>query len=223
MLRSLAHRFVHYAGAVVGIVYLAALIIGLGTLTLQLVLSHIDGGDHADADGHMDAEAHLHADVHDLAVDAGHELDHADAGTHDGADSAASMLLSMRFWTYALMAFGLVGTALHYLALAGAVLTPVLAVVAGLCSGTTAALVFRALKPAVSSATTQDETLGRVARVTVPVRKGGLGKVRVEMRGRHIDLLAVSDRSDVDPGEQVVVVEFRGNHALVEPLRTRDE
>ena len=210
-----------------GIFYLAALVLGMGTLTLQFVLSHIGGADaDGDADGDMD-DLHLEGDGADLLadgdVDHAIELDdHADLahadGSHGLVGDTVGVFLSMRFWTFALMAFGLVGSLLHYLGLASFGLALALSVVSGLMSGFTAGFTFRMLKGGVSSSTRHDDTIGKMARVTVGLRKGRLGKVRVEVRGNMVDLLAVTDSEEVAPGQQVVVVEHRGEHVYVEPI-----
>lgn len=223
-----------------GIIYLAALILGLGTLTLQFVLSHLGGGAdaHGDADAddlHLEADAgdiHLDAGADELDIEADHELELGDHGEIDhevdaGSDadslvgSAAGLFLSMRFWTFALMAFGMVGTLLHYLQLSGFGVGLTLSILSGLASGLAAAFTFRALKEGVSSTTSQADTVGRMAKVTVPLRKGGLGKVRIELKGKMVDMLAVTDAAEVNTGDEVVVVEFRDDKVCVEPL-TRD-
>jgi membrane protein implicated in regulation of membrane protease activity len=196
----------------VGIIYLAALVLGLGTLTLQFVLSHAGG---ADAEADADADG-----VDDLSDgDADHALE---AGSHgDVAHSALStvgVFFSMRFWTFALMAFGMVGSLLHYLDLSGFGLSLALSITSGLVSGLSAALIFRALKGSVSSAMGQDDTIGKMAKVTVPLRKGSLGKVRVVVKGKQVDMLATTDAEAIQTGDEVVVVEFRGEHAFVEPI-----
>jgi len=207
----------------VGIIYLAALVLGLGTLTLQFVLSHIGGGD-ADGDGDVD-DLHLDAGAEEMDFDGevDHELElgHGDAGGASHGTTvgdAVGVFLSMRFWTFALMAFGMVGSLLHYLNLCGLGVGLALAMVSGLFSGLAAALTFRMLKGSVSSSTSQDETIGKMAKVTVPLRKGSLGKVRVLVKGKRVDMLAITDAESVGEGDEVVVVEFRGDHALVEPI-----
>jgi len=197
----------------VGIVYLAALILGLGTIALQFILAHA---------GDADVQADHDVDVgdHDLDGDAHHE-------GPDGAPDHGAVLglfLSMRFWTYALLAFGMVGAASHFLHLAGPTSVLVTSLAMGAGAGIAASMLFRALKPGVSSATTSAETVGRMARVTVPLRKGGLGKVRVEVKGKRVDLLATTDADeDIAAGAEVVVVEFRGEQAHVEPIGTRQD
>lgn len=207
-----------------GIIYLAALVLGMGTLSLQFVLSHVGG---ADGDGDVD-DLQLDGDAGELAADgdvdhalevAEHgELAHADAGSASIVGDAVGVFLSMRFWTFALMAFGLVGSLLHYLDLASFGIGLALSVVAGLVSGFTAGFTFRMLKGGVSSSTGHDETIGKMARVTVGLRKGGIGKIRVEVRGNTVDMLAVTDSDEVAPGQEVVVVEHRGEHVYVEPI-----
>ena len=209
-----------------GIIYLAALVLGLGTLTLQFVLSHIGGAD-ADGDGDVD-DLHLDGGAEELDFDG--EVDHelelghgdlthgADAGHGTTVGDAVGVFLSMRFWTFALMAFGMVGSLLHYLNLSGFGVGLALAIVSGLFSGLAAALTFRMLKGTVSSSTSQDETIGKMAKVTVPLHKGSLGKVRILVKGKRVDMLAITDAESVDAGDEVVVVEFRGDHALVEPI-----
>lgn len=199
-----------------GTIYLAALILGMGTLVLQFVLSHAGGGDTGDAE--------VGGEVDDLALEAeaGGELDHDVDGAdgHHGSlvGSTAGLFLSMRFWTFALMAFGMVGALLHWLNLAGFGVTLTLSIVTGLISGLVAGVTFRMLKGSVSSSTSQDDTVGKMGQVTVPLRKGSLGKVRVLVKGKRVDMLATTDAESIDMGDDVVVVEFRGEHAYVEPI-----
>ncbi len=197
----------------VGIVYLAALILGLGTIALQFILAHA-----GDADVHTDHDI----DVGDHDVDG--DVHHEGPGGAPGDGAFVGLFLSMRFWTYALLAFGMVGAAAHFLHLAGATAVFVTALTMGVAAGLAASMLFRVLKPGVSSATTSAETVGRMARVTVPLRKGGLGKVRVEIKGKRVDLLATTDADDdIAAGTEVVVVEFRGEQAHVEPIGTRQD
>ncbi len=203
-----------------GYIYLATLVLGLGTLVLQFVLSHVGG---AEADGNAD-ELHLDGGADG---DADHDFDAGEHGelAHEtpGAGSMAlGIFFSMRFWTFALMAFGMVGTLLHYLQLTGFSVALALSLVSGIVSGFAAGFTFRMLKGTVSSSTGHDDTIGKLAKVTVAPRKGSLGKVRVEIKGNMVDLLAVTDAEEVRAGEEVVVVEFRGEHAYVEPIGRSD-
>jgi len=208
-LRSLAtglgpeypHRFV-------GIVYLVALILGLGTISLQFLLSHV-GTD-------------LGHDV-DLAG-VGHDLGGAGGSSHDHpgsiATSPAGLFLSSRFWTFGLMAFGMVGAALHYLELCPGAIAAVLSTSSGFVSGFVAALAFRKLTQGVSSSETATDAVGQVGRVLVPVSKGHAGKIRVQIKGKTIDMLATGE-AELQEGDNVLIVEVDGTNARVEPVERR--
>jgi membrane protein implicated in regulation of membrane protease activity len=183
-----------------GVLYLAALIVGLGVLGLQFVMgaSESDAGssdlDHADGD---------HADGHH----GGHG--HADGGI-------VAVFLSIRFWTFALLAFGLVGCALHFLSLAGPLVTGIVAALMGLGSGSLANLTFRYLtRTHVSSGAEAADAIGQVGRVLIPIERGKRGKIRIALRGQTVDLLASTDDEKLEDGDLVVVEELRGTTAHV--------
>jgi len=190
----------------VGILYLAALILGGGTILVQLFMGH-DADAGADADLAVDADFDADADM-DLAggpqLDAVHEADTDTAGF-------AAIFLSLRFYTFALLAFGMVGTLLFYLRLSSSVVTLVAALVMGLASGFVASWVFQSLKrSAVSSAAGEDDAVGQVGKVLVPCERGGHAKVRVELRGQSIDFLATTDDEALTDGELVLVEQVEG-------------
>ncbi len=88
-------------------VFIASLVIGLGTLLVQIF-----GG-------------------HDAGHDAGHDV--------DGHDGPFILLASIRFWAFALLAFGLVGTLLLLFGFAGTIASAIIAGGFGLVSGYVAA------------------------------------------------------------------------------------
>lgn len=165
--------------------YLSALIAAAGILLLQAVLGH-EGVD-ADGDGVPD---------------------------HD-ADADASLLFSARFWIFLALAFGLAGFLLSLFHLASPTATFGLAAGSGVVSGLFAASVIRALKRGqVSSIPSTREAIGKVGAVLVPCEKGRVGKVRLELRGQTVDLLAMS--SDLLPtGTRVVIEDIEGDVARV--------
>lgn len=183
--------------------YLAALIVGLGVLGLQFVMGASGGDtDAADLDS-ADAEAGGdHGDQH---------------GAHGHADGGVvAIFLSLRFWTFALLAFGLVGTALHFLSLASPLVTGVAAALMGLGSGTLANLTFRFLaRTQVSSGAEASDAIGQVGRVLIPIERGKRGKIRIALRGQTVDLLASTDDETLKDGDLVVVEELRGTTAHV--------
>lgn len=191
-----------------GILYIAALIVGLGVLSLSFFL----GG--SDADG--DADAHAGGDLHGDADVHGDADAHGDQG-HGHADSSAiAVFLSLRFWTFGLLAFGLVGTILHFLRLANGVVTPVAAGLMGVASGWLASYTFRLLDRTQSTSGAEaGDAIGQVGRVLVPIERGKRGKIRIELRGQSVDLLASTDDDELRDGDQVVVEEIRGTTAHV--------
>jgi membrane protein implicated in regulation of membrane protease activity len=162
-------------------------------------------GAHAPELGGHGSDLDLHHDVGTGHGD-GH---HADAG-------AIAVFLSLRFWTFGLMSFGFVGTLLHFLRLAGSVMTLGTATAVGLLSGVLASTAMRAIARAqTSSGGEADEAVGHVGRVLIPIERGKRGKVRIEVHGRLLDLIATTDDERLDGGESVIVEEMRGTMAHV--------
>jgi membrane protein implicated in regulation of membrane protease activity len=169
--------------------YLAALLAALGAFAVQLL------GGHHDASGGHDASQ--------------------GAGSHDHESYAWSLVASIRFWSFSLLAFGLVGTALTALGLAGTALTAVLATGSGLGSGAFAASVIRTLASrSATSHVAASDVVGRVGRVLVPLVPGGRGKVRVEVKGSVVDYVARS-KETVAAGEPVLVEEAHEGEVVV--------
>ena len=183
-----------------GPVYLAALVIGLGVLLVQLAFGG-RGGNHDF--GH--AGGHLPGSGHDLA-----------RGDHVGDDGPLALVLSFRFWIFALLGFGLSGSLIHYLQLAGPAVAAIVAGAAGIGSGAFAALVVRAVtRGAASSSVNLSEAVGREARVLVACAKGRNGQVRIALRGQSVDLLASTDEESIARGEPVLIEEVRDGVAQV--------
>ncbi len=191
----------------------------------------------ADADGDFDADADADAHVH-AGFDAHHDVDHDcgpglnhDAEHHVGADghteaehakdisaggSIAALFLSTRFWIFTALGFGLSGTLLHYLSSVSFAPTLATAILTGLVSGLMAALAYRALKRSSGERACHTATaVGQVGKVIVPVKQGGLGKVRIEMSGRSVDLLAKTSELRIDVGDYVVIEDVEGDVAQV--------
>lgn len=174
-------------------VYLGALIVGAGTIFLQIILAG-----HGDADVHLDHDAGAgHGDAH------GHEAE------------AWSVFLSARFWTFLLLAFGLVGALITFFQFAGPVLTGIVALVAGLGAGLFAALTLRALRKSQGSASTLADAIGTVGRVLIPCAKGKVGKVRLQLKGQAVDVMAMTNEAEIPVGESVVIEDVRGGIAQV--------
>jgi membrane protein implicated in regulation of membrane protease activity len=177
-------------------VYLVCLLIG-GTFVAGSAL--FGGHDHGGVDHGLDhdASAPLHAggDAEQseavVPADAAHALG---AGTAEAAH-AWLPFLSMRFWTFFLAFFGLTGTVLTGLALWSSQLFIAPAAVAmGLFSGYGVSYTFgRLRRETISSSLQEQDYIGATGRVLLPVSRGEQGKVRLEIQGRIVDLIAETE------------------------------
>jgi membrane protein implicated in regulation of membrane protease activity len=156
----------------------------------------------------------VHVDLH--VGDTGH-------GAADGHDqSQASSLLSLfglRFWSFGTAFFGLTGVILHLVG--GPVLAafaPFIASGAGVAAGLGASATFRALSRETLGQLRPGALVGREGRLLLPVARGQRGKVRIIVPGSgDVDLIAESEEDGaLDAGTPVLIVEVRGNVAVVE-------
>lgn len=160
-------------------------------------------------------DADVHADLH--AGDTGH-------GAGDGHDqnqpSAWLSLFGLRFWSFGTAFFGLTGVILHFVggpALAAA--APFIAAGVGVAAGLGASSTFRALsRETVGQLRGAAALVGREGRLLLPVARGQRGKVRIAVPGGgDVDLIAeIDDGAALEAGAVVLIVEVRGNVAIVE-------
>ncbi len=169
--------------------------------------------------GAKDADAGHGDGGHDGAHDGGHDKD-------SGADGDVAWLpwFSLQFWMFAMAFFGLTGTVLEGFGIAGTIVTAPTAIALGIGSGLAASYALHKLKhDKVESNVGASDFIGRNATVLLPVQKNQTGKIRVQVKGQLIDLVAVTD--DVDPivaKDEVLVIEMREATAVVE-RRSRAE
>jgi len=163
----------------------------------------------------------LLASVGIFVVQLTHGADHD--GSHDlHGTSSWSLLVSVRFWSFGLLAFGFVGTALTLLQLTSPITTGVLATIMGVASGLATTVLLRWLRSSSpSSHATSADTVGRVGRVLVPIEKGVHGRIRVEIKGSAQDFVASANEA-IREGESVVVEE-EGNDGTVVVSRAPNE
>ncbi|WP_428262185.1 hypothetical protein [Haliangium sp.] len=208
-------------------IYLIALAIG-GTL---LVATLLLGGDHdADADVDVDVGADVDMDVDvggadmDMDVDAvevaGDVDGDVEVGHGVGADLATWLpVVSLRFWTFFSAFFGLTGAALTVAeAGAGKVTTAVVSALVGYVCGMGVMMAFRKMRGAqTSSAISREDYIGAGATVLVTVAKGQMGKIRLTLKGRTIDVLArTEDERPLAAKEQAMVYAVTDEgHALI--------
>ena len=122
----------------------------------------------------------------------------------------------MRFWTFFLAFFGLTGLVLHGLSLASPAVGLVLAIAVGALCGGGAAVAFRAAARDESGrASDSEDYVGKTVRVLVPVRAGGTGRVRLELRGNTVDVLATTDDDCFEAQEEAMIIEMDGTTARI--------
>lgn len=191
--------------------YLFALVLGGILLGASMLLgSSGSGAGHAEAElGHAELG---HAD-HD------HGLEAHDAS--GGFESFLVAFLSMRFWTFFLAFFGLTGVVLDGFGLVtSSILAGAIAVAMGAGSGAAAVWIMRRVRADDSnSAAHARDFVGKTGRVMVGFGPGQTGKVRVEVRGSTVDLLAVPiDESTFAAKEEIIIVEMEGTRVKVARL-----
>ncbi len=67
----------------------------------------------------------------------------------------------------------------------------------------------------MSSGGSTGDAVGSVGKVLVPVSRRAHGKVRIELKGQTVDLLATTDDEDLEAGEMVLVEEMESGKARV--------
>lgn len=207
-------------------IYLASLIIGGVLLGASILL-----GGHDDADMDVDGDADLDLDADgDLEAEGGLDKD-VDAGGHGDLSGILFSFLSLRFWTFFLAFFGLTGLVLGGFDLVSSPwLGLALALGMGLGTGFGAMAIIRRLQTDTAGhAVRSSDYVGKTARVVVPFEgESGVGKVRVDIRGNTVDLLASGLESDgYGSKDEVLIVEMEGSRARVARIdggakKTRD-
>lgn len=148
-----------------------------------------------------------------------------DAGEADldlgGGDADALRILSIRSLTYFAFGFGVVGTGLRYLGDGSGVSLYLAATIGGLLVAGTSEMTFRYLERTDSGGMESESALvGQIGMMSLPIGRGGAGKVAVERGGRVHTLVARPVEGAVgDPAEwrEVVIVEMRSGEARVSP------
>lgn len=147
-------------------------------------------------------------------------IDKPDVHVPDKPDAGAIWayipITSIRFWSYAALAFGLVGVALEYAAIPGWIGFSA-AAGTGVSIGWMAAQVFRrVLRDQVTGETDVSAFAGREGVVVIAVRPGGRGKVAVEGPGGRVELPATTrDTRALDRGVRVLITQVSANTAEI--------
>jgi len=157
---------------------------------------------------------------HDADVHAGGDTGHGSGDGHDQSQASAILsLFGLRFWSFGAAFFGLTGVVLHLIGgPALAVAAPLISGGVGVAAGLGASTAFRTLaRDTIGQVKGASALVGREGRLLLPVARTQRGKVRMPVPGGgHVDLLAESDDDDaLDAGVEVLIVEVRGNVAIV--------
>jgi len=192
--------------------YLGCLVVGGVLIAVSLA-----GGGHDDA-----------SDTGDHGGDLGHDHDHDHEHGHHGgdgvfkgmsnADSAATLLTSTRFWTFALASFGMTGLLIRLGGVTDLLGLPVSGVL-GIGIGLVAAKVMRSVaRERVTGTVSTASTRGQEAEVMLAIGPGKTGKVRLEVAGATLELMATT-REDrvIERKERVIIVDVKGGVADVTP------
>lgn len=144
-------------------------------------------------------------------------------GPDDFSDVGWQQLFSLRNLTYFLFVFGAVGSAIALVRGGKPGLTGLLlASGAGVAVAAVVHRVFGYLRRTDSSEVASDRALvGQLARVTLPVGPGGIGKVELTFGGQRVELLArpfdtgSGEPHPIENGSEVVIVDMTAGTALV--------
>ena len=146
----------------------------------------------------------------------GHHDAHHPLSGHDF--SAWLPIGSLRFWTFFLGFGGAVGAILTYQGLAAPAVVAAVAIVIGWVTGVVAVAVVRALRgTSVDSTVGEPDLIGASGQVVVAIPEGGIGKIRMQSKGRSFDLVAEGEYSAAIPAGAAVFVVGHGEdgHVLV--------
>lgn len=159
--------------------------------------------------GHQGGDTEFHAGAE---MDAGQDI-------HGGADGwdAWMPFLSLRFWSYAAAAFGSIGAIGTAWSGMSAQTVLLAAIMGGLVAGCAVFLLLKlARQGEASSSAGASDLMGKEARMLVGFGEGQPGKVRLQVKGETIDMLAFSDSgAPIPAGEDVIVLNVEGNRLRV--------
>lgn len=187
-----------------------------------ILLSALGGAFGADVDAGSDVDIDVDHELdfeHDLGGSDAVELDASHAFDKDFAQSTGVWIpfLSLRFWIYFAAAFGLVGAISTLLKVSQEPTILISSIGTGLVMGLIAAWIFRKLRMSSTSAQAEHrDFMGKSGQMVVASRGGEFGKVRVDVKGSTIDLLATHpDGRELNKGESVYIVSIEGHKAQV--------
>ncbi len=193
-------------------------------LTIYLVCAIVAGGVvlAGALGGLADHSALEHSGLDHHAGDHGNPSAHDSHLSHGTANDFWLPFFSMRFWTFGLASFGMLGLLLTLFRASAEPLTAIVAGSIGVVIGTIAALSVRVIgRSQIDSTANEVDMVGSLAKVLVAPRGDEPGKIRLTVKGDIIDMLAKSPtHGEFAVGEEVVVVGVEGSTAQIS--RTED-
>ena len=199
-------------------IYLASLAFGGVLLVASLVIGH-DGDADADFDGHPDLDL-------DVDVDLASEVHAPDHGDLDALGGIFGALKSIRFWTFFTAFFGLTGSVFEGLELMdNEYIVLALALVVGIVAGATIVTALTRLRASEHGHVEGSaDYVGKSGVVRVGVSRENPGTIRLELRGRMVDLMATTEEQEpIARGDQALIIEMRGTTALITRLPTASQ
>ena len=196
--------------------YLGSLALGGVLIAASVIFGDTDGNADVGLDGDIDADADL-----GIGLDPDAEALEILSDPSDAVAGAGTWLpfFSLRFWTFALAAFGTAGSLLHAMGVTG-LLGAAVSVVLGAGIGTGAAWTFRQLQMTqVSGNVGMRDVRGSEATVLLTVGPNKMGKVRIMMDGQHVDLPAQTGCEDtMNRDEKALIVSVDDGVAQITPV-----
>lgn len=126
--------------------------------------------------------------------------------------------LSFRFWTFLFAFFGLTGVLLTLFAEWGPTLVAGLSAGMGLFAGLGVTYVLHVANQSRGrEGITEVDYKGSIARVILPISRDQRGKVRMQIKGRTVDVLAIGEDEEVvlDLGQECIVLGIEDGVARV--------
>lgn len=198
------------------LIYLVSFIVG----GIFVGLSALGGIDGAEFDNDFD--------IDDFDMDIDFDVEISEYGDKDERSSLIKRrkrkfprlpITSLKFWTFGFCFFGLTGLILSWLQPLGISAGVILAfaIGMGLICGTSIVTVLRTLQSnQANSLVESDDLAGLIGTVEIPFDNQSKGKIRINIKGSMIDLIAITEESKLfTRGEQVLVIGRENNKVWV--------
>ncbi|MGC1309718.1 MAG: hypothetical protein WA885_21045 [Phormidesmis sp.] len=198
-------------------IYWFCFVVGGAFVTLSVIGGDLLGDADADFDADLDVDADFDADFDadlevdtdtDIQIDTDVDLERP-SHRRRRIPGWLSILTSFKFWTFGACFFGLTGLLLSWIEPGLLPLIRVaIALAIGIISGATLVSILRGLKSRqVDSLVRNEDFAGLLGIVELPFDDKSKGKVRLEVGGSTLHLVAQTDENQIfQPGDPILVV-----------------